>query len=80
MKLSELGFVRCVVCSKKLYGAFPGAENTDINSVAIHSGVAIETKIGYGSQYDGDTLVLGLCDVCIHLRKNIGSLRHFPCG
>ena len=75
MKLSEVGFVRCVICSKKLFGAFVGAENTEINSAPIHDGTAFEWKIGYGSSYDGDTFIFGLCDSCIDKKKYEGSLR-----
>lgn len=79
MKLSEVGFVRCIICSTKLYGSYGGAENSDINAVPMWSGVAVETRIGYGSKFDGDTLVFGICDKCIEARKELGSLRHFPC-
>lgn len=80
MKLSEVGFVRCVICSKKLFGAFAGAEDFEINSAPIHDGTAVEWKIGYGSCFDGDGIVLGFCDKCMKQKLDEGSIRMFSNG
>ena len=42
--------VRCNICGEKINGVAPIADNH---------------KIGYGSQYDGDTLLLYVCNSCL---------------
>lgn len=78
MKLKDIGFVRCIGCAVKLFPAFIGAEDIELNNAPLLHGTAVEWHIGYGSDFDGDTLYLGLCDRCIKQKKEEGTLKHVP--
>lgn len=78
MKLKEAGFIRCLECAVKLFPAFIGAENEEINAAPLLNGTAVEWRIGYGSSFDGDRIYIGLCDRCIKEKKEAGTLRHVP--
>ena len=56
----------CIICKKEIVTLFP--EQFDIknfNSNMWEGGLVIKTTGPYGSRFDSETIIIGVCDDCI---------------
>lgn len=72
----------CIVCAEEIKpffaiddGSIIG-EELPISDICFGGGTVIEHHIGYGSDFDGDTVLITLCDRCIDLKYAFRLLKN----
>lgn len=65
---------KCICCKSEIVFHIPFEGYTkDILSQNVE-GIVSEIAAGYGSDFDGDVLIIGICDKCIRKGYEEGSL------
>lgn len=67
--------IKCICCEKTLELLYPEMEH-DVSSGMYNGGMVNDNAVGYGSVFDGDIFVIGVCDKCIEKKSKSGVIIH----
>lgn len=64
--------IHCICCDAeiKLLDHF---DDDPISSNIWRDGIVQEISAGYGSDWDGDVYLIGICDKCLEIKRNNGN-------
>jgi len=69
----NIDYVNCVVCGKQIY--HENASNDDkLENCNWSSGSVTKLETCYGSNFDGDEYIIGICDECIKRKNKTGDI------
>jgi len=74
-KPTDVDPINCIICDSEITLLHPGyTENYKIESQMWNGGIVSNISAGYGSDYDGNVFLIGICDKCIKKSINNGKI------